>query len=102
MFRATSREHGGNTSPGTRVHAPSLLLAVRGIFVPAKTPDSVVQTLSAALAKALQDPTLARRFIDISTVPTPEKATPHALAQTLKGDIGRWRPLIQAAGQFAD
>jgi tripartite-type tricarboxylate transporter receptor subunit TctC len=54
------------------------------------------------LAKALQDPTLARRFTDISTVPTPEKATPHALEQTLKGDIGRWRPLIQAAGQFAD
>lgn len=82
---------------------PNMEISVwHGLFVPAKTPEFVVRTLSVALAKALQDPTLARRFIDISTVPTPEKATPHALAQTLKGDIGRWRPLIQAAGQFAD
>jgi tripartite-type tricarboxylate transporter receptor subunit TctC len=82
---------------------PNLEISVwHGLFVPSKTPDAVVQTLSAALAKALQDPTLSKRFVDISTVPTPEKATPQTLAQTLKDDIGRWRPLIQAAGQFAD
>jgi tripartite-type tricarboxylate transporter receptor subunit TctC len=73
-----------------------------GIYVPAKTPDAIVQTLTKALSEALKDPTLVKRFTDIATDPTPDKATPRALQQTLKSEIDRWRPLITAAGQYAD
>jgi tripartite-type tricarboxylate transporter receptor subunit TctC len=73
-----------------------------GLYVPAKTPDAIVQILSKALGEALRDPTLIKRFVDIATDPTPTKATPAALAATLKSDIERWRPLINAAGQYAD
>lgn len=73
-----------------------------GLYVPAQTPDAIVDALARALAQALRDPALVRRFNDISTLPTPDKANPAALAQLLKSEIDRWRPLITAAGQFVD
>jgi tripartite-type tricarboxylate transporter receptor subunit TctC len=73
-----------------------------GIYVPAKTPDAVVTVLAKALAEALKDPALIKRFADITTDPTPEKATPAALAQTLQSEIDRWGPMIKATGKFAD
>lgn len=73
-----------------------------GLYVPAKTPDAVVAVLTKALAQALKDPALIKRFADINTDPTPEKATPAALAQTLQSEIDRWGPLIKATGQYAD
>ena len=82
---------------------PNMDISVwHGIYVPAKTPDAVVQALSKALGEALKDPNLVKRFEEISTAPTPEKATPAILAKTLQSDIDRWRPLIKATGQFAD
>jgi tripartite-type tricarboxylate transporter receptor subunit TctC len=82
---------------------PGLEISVwHGLYVPTKTPDAVAQKLTKALADALKDPALVKRFEDISTIPTPEKATPDILSQTLKSEIERWRPLITAAGQYAD
>lgn len=87
----------------TEAGLPNMDISVwHGIYVPAKTPNSVVQVLQKALGEALKDPNLVKRFEDISTVPTPEKATPDILAKTLQSDIDRWRPLIKATGQFAD
>ena len=60
------------------------------------------QMLAKALAEALKDPALIKRFADIATDPTPEKATPEALRKTLRSEIDRWRPMIKAAGQYAD
>lgn len=73
-----------------------------GLFVPRDTPAETVEKLSAALAKALREPSLQKRFADISTDATPEEASPASLANTLDNEINRWRPLIQAAGQYAD
>jgi tripartite-type tricarboxylate transporter receptor subunit TctC len=73
-----------------------------GLYVPAGTPPAIVQALSKALAEALKDPTLAKRFNDISTEPTPAKATPQALRDLLHSEIDRWTPLIRAAGEYAD
>jgi tripartite-type tricarboxylate transporter receptor subunit TctC len=73
-----------------------------GIYVPAKTPDPIVQVLTKALAEALKSPALASRFADIATDPTPDKATPQILRETLKSEIDRWRPMITAVGQYAD
>ena len=73
-----------------------------GLYVPAKTPDAVVTVLATALAEALKDPALIKRFADITTDPTPEKATPEALRKTLQSEINRWGPLIKATGRYAD
>lgn len=73
-----------------------------GLFVPAGTPEPIVQSLEKALAGALNNPALIKQFAAISTDPTPEKASPRAMRETLANEIDRWRPLIQAAGQFAD
>jgi tripartite-type tricarboxylate transporter receptor subunit TctC len=73
-----------------------------GLYAPAKTPDAVIAVLAKALAEALKDPALIKRFADISTDPTPEKATPEFLRKTLQSEIERWGPLIKATGQFAD
>jgi tripartite-type tricarboxylate transporter receptor subunit TctC len=92
-----------NVPTAAEAGLPGLEISVwHGLYVPARTPDSVVQTLAKALAEALKDPALIKRFADISTTPTPEKATPQALRETLQSEIDRWRPLIQAAGQYVD
>ena len=49
---------------------PGLEISVwHGLYVPAKTPDAVAQKLTKALADALKDPALVKRFEDISTDP---------------------------------
>lgn len=92
-----------NVPTAAEAGIPNLEISVwHGLYVPAKTPDAVVAVLTKALAQALRDPALIKRFADINTDPTPEKATPAALAQTLQSEIDRWGPLIKATGQYAD
>ena len=102
----------------TRVRLPSLpalptaeeaglkgfeLAVWHGLFAPAGTPPPVVARLAAALAAALRDPDLVRRFNEISTTPMPaDKATPEAAQAMLVGEIDRWAPIIKAAGEYAD
>jgi tripartite-type tricarboxylate transporter receptor subunit TctC len=83
---------------------PGFELAVwHGLFAPKGTPPAIVQKLSAALAAALKDPGLVKRYKEISTEPMPEdKATPEAAQRTLMSEIDRWAPIINAAGEYAD
>jgi tripartite-type tricarboxylate transporter receptor subunit TctC len=74
-----------------------------GMFAPAGTPPPIVARLAAALAAALRDPDLIRRFNEISTTSMPaDKATPEAAQAMLVGEIDRWAPIIKAAGEYAD
>jgi len=74
-----------------------------GLYAPRGTPAPVVARLNQALVKALQDPTVVRRFADLGTAPVPvARATPEAHQAFWQADIAKWRPLIQSAGQFAD
>jgi tripartite-type tricarboxylate transporter receptor subunit TctC len=51
----------------------------------------------------LKDPTIASRFAELGTLPSPEKdGTPEALKAKLESEIARWEPVIKAAGQYAD
>jgi hypothetical protein len=44
-----------------------------------------------------------RRFADLGTAPVAqERATAEAHRAFWTADVARWRPVIQAAGQFAD
>jgi hypothetical protein len=58
---------------------------------------------SAALRAALREERLRRRFADLLTdVPDEARATTAFHTRFLREEIDRWRPIIQAAGQFAD
>lgn len=74
-----------------------------GIWAPKGTPAAAVSKLEAALQADLQDPNVVKRFADLGTEPVPlEQATPAALDSHLKAEIERWKPIVQAAGVFAD
>jgi tripartite-type tricarboxylate transporter receptor subunit TctC len=74
-----------------------------GLYAPKGTPKEIVDRLSAALKKALKDDNVVKRLAELGTAPVPEdQATPEALKKKLSDEIERWRPIITAAGQFAD
>ncbi|PJI38289.1 MAG: hypothetical protein CTR54_22035 [Rhizobium sp.] len=74
-----------------------------GIYAPKGTPTEAVERLSRALQVALKDQNVAARFAELGTAPSSEAdATPAALKAKLESEIARWKPVIEAAGQFAD
>ncbi|MCQ4630101.1 tripartite tricarboxylate transporter substrate binding protein BugD [Shinella sp. CPCC 100929] len=74
-----------------------------GIYAPKGTPAEVTERLSKSLQGALKDPNVIARFAELGTVPSAEAdATPAALKAKLEGEIARWKPVIEAAGQYAD
>lgn len=74
-----------------------------GLYAPAGTPDEAIETLTAALQTALQDEHVIERFQDLGTDPSPqEDATPEALRAKVTSEIELWRPVIEAAGVYAN
>jgi len=74
-----------------------------GLYAPKGTPAEIVDRLSKSLQVALKDENVAARFAELGTSPSPqEDATPAALKAKLEGEITRWKPIIDAAGQYAD
>ncbi|ANH06955.1 tripartite tricarboxylate transporter substrate binding protein BugD [Shinella sp. HZN7] len=74
-----------------------------GIYAPKGTPAEVTERLSRSLQVALKDPNVVARFAELGTAPSAEEeATPAALKAKLEGEIARWKPVIEAAGQYAD
>ena len=74
-----------------------------GLFAPKGTPAAVTQRLSKALQAALRDPKLIARFAELGTTPVAQdRATPEALRTFWTAEIAKWKPIIQAAGQYAD
>ncbi|MER8531185.1 tripartite tricarboxylate transporter substrate-binding protein [Mesorhizobium sp. M1005] len=74
-----------------------------GIYAPKGTPAEITERLSKSLQVALKDQNVVARFAELGTKPSPEAdATPAALKAKLESEIARWRPIIEAAGQYAD
>jgi tripartite-type tricarboxylate transporter receptor subunit TctC len=74
-----------------------------GLYTPRNTPAPIIERLNRALVVALRDENLGRRFAELGTAPVPvERATPQVHRTFWQEDIAKWRPLIQAAGQYAD
>jgi len=70
------------------------------VFAPKGTPKPVVDRLSAALNKALDDPAVAKRLGELGgTVPPQADRGPAPLASLLKADIARWSPILKAAAE---
>ena len=77
--------------------------AWHGLYVPAGTPHPVIDKLTTALQAALTDPKVVERFVDLGTEPvSQDSATPPALNEQLQSEIVRWKPIIQAAGDYAE
>jgi tripartite-type tricarboxylate transporter receptor subunit TctC len=83
---------------------PGMQVAIwHGLYAPKGTPAEVTERLSKSLQLALKDPNVVARFAELGTLPSPEAdATPAALKAKLEGEIARWKPIIDAAGQYAD
>nr|WP_295462146.1 tripartite tricarboxylate transporter substrate binding protein BugD [Mesorhizobium sp.] len=74
-----------------------------GLYAPKGTPAEITERLSKSLQVALKDENVVARFAELGTVPSPEAdATPAALKAKLESEIARWKPVIEAAGQYAD
>lgn len=74
-----------------------------GLYAPKGTPGAITDRLSKSLQVALKDPNVVARFAELGTKPSLEAdATPAALKAKLEGEITRWKPIIEAAGQYAD
>lgn len=74
-----------------------------GLYAPKGTQAEVVDRLSKSLQVALKDENVAARFAELGTEPSPEEdATPQALKAKLENEIARWKPVIDAAGVYAD
>jgi tripartite-type tricarboxylate transporter receptor subunit TctC len=83
---------------------PGLEVSVwHGIYAPKGTPAEAVERLSAALQTALGDPGIAAKLAELGSTPSPASdATPAALKAKLESEIARWKPVIEAAGVYAD
>ncbi|WP_342452386.1 tripartite tricarboxylate transporter substrate binding protein BugD [Pararoseomonas baculiformis] len=74
-----------------------------GLYAPKGTDAAIVNRLSRALQVALREDRLVARFAELGTAPvSQEMATPEAHRRYWQADIAKWRPIIQAAGQYAD
>jgi tripartite-type tricarboxylate transporter receptor subunit TctC len=74
-----------------------------GLYAPAGTPQPVIDELAAALREALASPDVAARFADLGTAPaTADEATPTALGALVASETAKWKPIIEAAGVYAD
>ena len=83
---------------------PSAEVSVwHGLYAPAGTPEEAITRLSASLQVALADPGVIESLAGLGTAPVPaDQATPAALQAKLVSEIDRWRPVIEAAGVYAD
>ncbi|WP_149537795.1 tripartite tricarboxylate transporter substrate-binding protein [Siccirubricoccus phaeus] len=83
---------------------PSIAMSTwHAVYAPAGTPEEIQQSLSAMLRGAMRDEKLRQRFAELATAPaTEERASIAFHKRFLAEEVDRWRPVIQAAGAFAD
>jgi tripartite-type tricarboxylate transporter receptor subunit TctC len=73
------------------------------LFAPAGTPRPVVDRLNRALLAMLQDEAVRRRMVELGSLPASgERTTPEGAKAFWQAEVGRWKPLLEATGQFAD
>jgi tripartite-type tricarboxylate transporter receptor subunit TctC len=106
-FAATTRERVASLPDlptAAEAGLPNFEVSVwHGLYAPRNTPAPIIERLNRALVVALRDENLGRRFADLGTAPVAvERATPQVHRTFWQEDIAKWRPLIQAAGQYAD
>ena len=72
--------------------------AWNALFAPRETPKPVLDKLSEALDKALDDENTQKRLLDLgSEIPDKARRGQQPLAVLVKDEIARWTPIIKAA-----
>ena len=70
-----------------------------GLFAPKGTPQPILDRLTDALDKALDDPALRKRLQALaSDLPDKPRRGQQALRVLVRSEIARWTPIITAAG----
>jgi tripartite-type tricarboxylate transporter receptor subunit TctC len=73
--------------------------AWNALFAPKATPKPILDKLTDALDKALDDATTRKRLQELgSDIPDKASRGPQPLAALVKSEIAKWTPIIQAAG----
>jgi tripartite-type tricarboxylate transporter receptor subunit TctC len=73
------------------------------LFAPKGTAQPILDRLSGALDKALDDENTRKRLIELGgEIPDKDMRGPQALALLVKSDIARWSPIIKAANVKAE
>jgi tripartite-type tricarboxylate transporter receptor subunit TctC len=68
------------------------------LFAPKGVPQPILDALTDALDKALDDEQLRKRFSDLGgDIPGKERRGQQPLAALVKSEIARWTPIIKAA-----
>jgi tripartite-type tricarboxylate transporter receptor subunit TctC len=83
---------------------PGLYIAYwHGLWAPKNTPTEIVTKLNAAVVKALADPALKHRFLDLGQeISPPDKQSPSALRVHQEAEIKKWWPIVKAANIKAE
>jgi len=71
-----------------------------GVLAPAKTPKAVIDRLNKALNQALADPEVVKRMEDHGA--TVDSSTPEAFGAMVKGELTKWKAVVQQARLTAD
>ena len=69
--------------------------AWNGLYAPAGTPNTVIETLNVALRGVLADPTLKKRALDLGI--DAKGSTPAELDARMRADIAKWGSVIEHA-----
>ena len=70
--------------------------AWNAVFAPKDTPQAVVDQLSAALTKALDDSATRKRLLDLGgVIPEGSDRTPAYLGEFVKKEVARWNPILK-------
>jgi tripartite-type tricarboxylate transporter receptor subunit TctC len=71
-----------------------------GILAPAGTPQPVIDTLNAAIRRALAEPALIDALRELGAVPVP--GTPEEFARHITTSTAHWAKVVQASGATID
>ncbi|WP_221930838.1 tripartite tricarboxylate transporter substrate binding protein [Telmatospirillum sp. J64-1] len=70
--------------------------AWQGLFVPAGTPQPIVDKLAAEVQRILELPEVVARLKELGAMPS--ATTPDEFAEYIQGERGRWAEVVKAAG----
>lgn len=74
-----------------------------GLLFPKGTPKSIVDKVSNALNKTLDDPETQKRLSELGAdIPVGNERGPKAFSDLIKKEIDRWTPIIKGAGVSLD
>jgi tripartite-type tricarboxylate transporter receptor subunit TctC len=74
-------------------------LAWTALFLPRATPKAIVARINAAVDGAMRDAAVEKSLAKLGAdLPPPDQRTPQVLATLVGSEVGKWVPLLRAAG----